>query len=148
MRAGSGIRKLIRQCPRPVLAIPKAPKKLERLLVAYNGNPKATEALYAAAYFAGRWEVPLYVLTVAEASKVNPKIINKARYYLRSRRIPAEFIQREGRIAQSILEVAQEKNCDLIFMGGYSKPPLIEIVMSSPLDRVLRKTTIPVLICR
>ena len=81
-RMESGIRKLIQRCPRPILTIPGATPKFERILVAYNGSPKATEALYAAAYFAGRWEVPLIVLTVAEPGQDKSKTINRARYYL------------------------------------------------------------------
>ena len=148
MRAGSGIRKLIQQSPRPILTVSQVPKNLERLLVAYNGNPKAREALYAAAYFAGRWEVPLYILTVAEPGKIKLQTINQARYYLRSRRIPATFIQKKGNIAKVILEVQAEHQCNLIIMGGYSKPPVIDVVMGSPLDQVLRESPVPVLICR
>ncbi len=148
MRAESGIRKLIQQSPRPLLTVPQVPEKIERLLVAYNGNPRSREALYAAAYFAGRWEVPLFVLIVAEPAKINPKIIKHARYYLRSRQIPATFIQKKGHISAIILEVQAEQQCNLIFMGGYSKPPVIDIVFSSPLDQVLKESPVPVLICR
>lgn len=148
MRNESGIRRLIQQSPRPILTIPRVPEKLERLLVAYNGNPRSREALYAAAYFASRWEVPLFVLTVAEPGKLDPKFINHARYYLRSRRIPATFIQKKGHIAKVILETQREQNCNLIFMGGYSKPPMIDVVLGSPLDQVLRESLVPVLICR
>jgi len=148
MRAESGIRKLIQQSPRPLLTIPQVPEKISRLLVAYNGNPRSREALYAAAYFAGRWEVPLFVLIVAEPAKINPKKINHARYYLRSRQIPATYIQKKGQIAEVILEVQAEQKCNLIFMGGYSKPPVIDVVFGSPLDQVLRESPVPVLICR
>jgi nucleotide-binding universal stress UspA family protein len=148
MRTESGIRRLIQQSPRPILTIPRVPEKLERLLVAYNGNPRSREALYAAAYFASRWEVPLFVLTVNEPGKIKPKIINHARYYLRSRRIPATFIQKKGRISETILETREEQECNFIFMGGYSKPPVIDVVLGSPLDKVLRESPVPVLICR
>jgi nucleotide-binding universal stress UspA family protein len=130
------------------LNIPRVPEKFERLLVAYNGNLRSKEALYAAAYFASRWEVPLYVLTVAEPGKIKPKIINHARYYLRSRGIPATFIQKEGPIAETILATQAEQQCNFIFMGGYSKPPVIDMVLGSPLDQVLRETPVPVLVCR
>ncbi|HBY09437.1 MAG TPA: universal stress protein UspA [Chloroflexi bacterium] len=148
MRVGSGIRRLIQQSPRPILTIPKAPEKLDRLLVAYNGGAKSTEALYAAAYFAGRWEVPLYVLTVAEPGRIKPKTVNYARFYLRERQIPATLIEKRGRIADAILESVAENECNLIFMGAYSKPPVLEMVLGSPLDQVLRESPVPVLICR
>jgi len=147
-RIESGIRKLIQRCPRPILTVPAVPKKLDRLLVAYNGSPKSIEALYAAAYFAGRWEVPLFVLTVSEPRKVNPKIINHARYYLRSQNIPAKFLQKKGPIAKAVLETATENQIDLLFMGGYSRSPVMEVVLGSPLDQVLYSAQIPVLVCR
>ena len=62
--------------------------------------------------------------------------------------IPATFIQKEGRIADIILETQSQQDCNFIFMGGYSKPPVIDIVLSSPLDQVLRESSVPVLICR
>jgi nucleotide-binding universal stress UspA family protein len=147
-RIESGIRKLIQRCPRPILTVPRLPKKLDRLLVAFNGSPKSAEALYAAAYFSGRWEVPLWVLTVAELNKVKPKILNQAQYYLRSQQISATFIQKDGPIAETILNVAATHQIDLLFMGGYSRPPVIEVVLGSPLDQVLYAAQIPVLICR
>jgi nucleotide-binding universal stress UspA family protein len=147
-RMESGIRKLVQRCPRPILAIPEVSERLETLLVAYNGSPKAAEALYAAAYFASRWEVPLVVLTVAEPEKVKPNIINHARYYLRSHGIKTTFIQEKGDIASTILATAHHHQADMIFMGGYSRPPIMEMVFGSSLDAVLAESQIPVLICR
>jgi nucleotide-binding universal stress UspA family protein len=147
-RMESGLRKLIQRCPRPILTIPKVPQEIERLLVAYNGSPKSTEALYAAAYFSGRWMVPLVVLTVSEPDKVDPAVISHARYYLRSHGIQTTFVQEDGDIAEIILETATKHHIDIIFMGGYSRSPLVEVVLGSSLDAVLAKSTIPVLICR
>ena len=109
-----GIRKLIQRCPRPILTIPGAAPKFERLLVAYNGSPKAAEALYAAAYFAGRWVVPLIVLTIAEPDQVKPKTINRARYYLRSQGIKTTFIQENGNVSETILKISKDNQVDLI----------------------------------
>jgi nucleotide-binding universal stress UspA family protein len=148
LRMESGIRKLIQRCPRPILTVPEVPQKLEKLLVAYNGSPKATEALYAAAYFAGRWVVPLVVLTVAEPNKVNPKIISHARYYLRSHGIKTTFLQEDGDIAEIILDTVRSNNIDIAFMGGYSRSPIMEVVWGSSLNAVLAKSPIPILICR
>ncbi len=148
IRMESGIRKLIQRCPRPILTIPEVPQKIEKLLVAYNGSPKSTEALYAAAYFSGRWVIPLVVLTVTEPFKVDSRIIGHARYYLRSHGIKTTFIQEDGDIAEIILDTAKSNDIDIIFMGGYSRSPLMEVVWGSSLDGVLAKSPIPVLICR
>ncbi|MFQ5610956.1 MAG: universal stress protein [Anaerolineae bacterium] len=46
----SGFGTLIRRCPRPVLAVPGGWSPLDRALLAYDGSPKANEALFVAAY--------------------------------------------------------------------------------------------------
>jgi len=46
------------------------------------------------------------------------------------------------------LDAAQENGCDLIVMGGYGFSPVVEIVLGSAVDQVLRESQHPVLICR
>jgi hypothetical protein len=61
-RLDSGFRDLILRCPRPVLAVPQNVTPLSHALLAYDGSPKAQEALFVAAYLAGRWKISLVVL--------------------------------------------------------------------------------------
>jgi len=147
-RMSSGIRSLIQRCPRPVLTVPLASQKLERFLVAYDGSPKSNEALYMAAYFAGRWQISLVVLTVLENGSKPNWAARRAKNYLESQKITAQYIQREGTVAQSILEVVNSEEIDLILMGSYSRKPVAEVILGSSLDEVLRATRQPVFICR
>ncbi|NOY98200.1 MAG: universal stress protein [Chloroflexi bacterium] len=147
-RMGSGIRSLIQRCPRPVLTVPRVSQRFERLLLAYDGSPKAEEALYVAAYFSGRWEVPLVVLTVAEAGSKALKSVSRAKQYLDAHNSAVHFVQKKGDVAEAILETAEEENIDLILMGGYSRKPVAEVILGSALDYVLRAARQPVLICR
>ena len=147
-RMGSGIRALIQRCPRPVLSVPHISHKLERFLVAYDGSRKADEALYVGAYFAGRWQASLVVLTVTEnGSKPSPAAF-RAKEYLESQKISAKFIQKYGTASISTLEAVEEENIDLILMGGYSRKPVAEVILGSTLDVVLRNAQQPVFICR
>ena len=57
-----------------------------------------------------------------------------------------QVLVKEGEFAQSILEVANEQNVDLIVMGSHSKRWLEKIVMGSVTEKVLSKTTIPLFI--
>ena len=147
-RMSSGIRSLIQHCPRPVLTVPRLSPKLERFLVAYDGSPKSNEALYMAAYFAGRWQISLIVLTVLENGRKPNWAARRAKYYLESQNISAQYIHREGAVAKSILEVVEEEEIDLILMGSYSRKPVAEVILGSSLDEVLRATRQPVFICR
>lgn len=151
-RLSSGLVSLIRRCPRPILTVPHAPSPLGHALLAYDGTPKAQEALFVATYVAGSWDVPLTVLTVREGEHVGRETIEQAREYLRVRGVQAQYVElaKNGdmAVAESILTTAGERGCDFILMGGYSRGPVAEAVLGSVVDHVLRRSPWPALICR
>lgn len=53
-RLSSGFGTLIRRCPRPVLTVPRAASEMRRALLAYDGSPKAKEALFGATYLSNQ----------------------------------------------------------------------------------------------
>ncbi|HET91829.1 MAG TPA: universal stress protein [Chloroflexi bacterium] len=146
-RLGSGFRALLQRCPQPVLAVPDV-SPLSRALLAYDGSPKAEEALFVAAYLAGRWTIPLAVVSVAENGNVMPETLTRAESYLAEHGIQATPIEKSGSAADAILETAQEQGSDLIVMGGYGHKPVLEVVLGSAVDQVLRESQVPTLICR
>ena len=46
--------------------MPGDPSALEHALLAYDGAPKAREALFVATHMSGRWDIPLTVVSVVE----------------------------------------------------------------------------------
>lgn len=147
-RLDSGFRELIRHCPRPILAVPQVVTPLSRALLAYDGSPKADEALFVATYLAGRWGISLSVVTVFENGSIAPETLMRARLYLEEHNVQAETIGHSGRAAEAIINIANEKNIDLIIIGGYGRSPLLEVVLGSTVDQVLREARRPILICR
>ena len=147
-RLGSGFRSVLLRCSRPVLVVPQGARPPQRALLAYDGSPKAQEALFIATYLAGRWRIPLLVITVLEGRKVTEATLEGARRYLQERRVPATFLQERGDEAGAILAAAREREVDLILMGGYGMGPVMEAVLGSTVDQVLRQSRRPLLICR
>ncbi len=146
-RLGSGLRMLIRHCPRPMLAVPRHATPCERLLLAYDGSPKAKEALFIATYFAERWQATLTVLTISEDT-VSPAVQDYARAYLEFHETPAEFLTRSGPVAPAILQLAAERDTHLVLIGGYGPHPMREVILGVEVDEVLRGSRWPMLICR
>jgi nucleotide-binding universal stress UspA family protein len=147
-RMSSGLRNVIRRCPRPVLGVPSDSTPLERPLLAYDGSQKAKEALFAATYMAGRWKSELTVVHIDEGRGGSADVLGSARAYIQARGGEADFVELAGEVGPVVLQMAAERRCDLIIMGGYGHSPTVELVLGSAVDRVLRKSVVPVLVCR
>lgn len=147
-RLGSGFRTVIRRCSRPVMAVPGKRSPLSHALLAYDGSPKAEEALFIATYLGGKWGIPLTVVTATEDSHVTSQTLARAQAYLEAHQVPATFVRESGPTAEAILRTAEAHQSDLILMGGYGHSPVVEVVLGSAVDEVLRTTRQPVLFCR
>ncbi|RME97076.1 MAG: universal stress protein, partial [Chloroflexi bacterium] len=147
-RLSANLEVLIRRCPRPILAVPQAASPLNSALLAYDGSAKAKEALFVAAYLAGHWQIPLAVVSVVDEHRQADVALQRARRYLEGQGIAPVVAQKNGPVAGAILETAREQGSDLIIMGGYGRGPMLEVVLGSTVDEVLRTSPWPVLICR
>lgn len=148
-RLSSGFRQILHRCPRPVLAVPRRVSPLNKPLLAYDGSPKADEALYISAYLCARWNQELVVVVVDENGRSAREAVRRAENYLRERGVAAEVLHLAGKAVPLILDTAAQRGCDVLAMGGYdSRPAVFEVVLGSTADAILRQTTIPVLICQ
>ena len=147
-RLASGLRTILRRCPRPVLAAPKDAPMPERALLAYDGSRKADEALFVASYMADQWKMPLCVVTVIEAGRTTANTLERAASALAARGVRATFVRASGPVAEAILKAADDDLSSLIIMGGYGLTPVLEVVLGSAVDQVLRASRRTLLICR
>ena len=143
----SGLRSIIWNCARPTLTVPGAISALNRPLLAYDGSPKAKEALFVAAYLAERWRTPLTVVTVGEGNSAQT-IQDYARAYLELHEIEAEYVITAGVVGEKLLQARAEREADLVLMGGYGRSPWQEMVLGSVVNFMLREAPCPVFICR
>lgn len=147
----SGFRTLVRKCPQPLLLVPGYMRPVKRLLLAYDGSPKANEAMYIAAYLAIHWKVELNILTSYredEQKEEMKKHVNTARAYMRFGGVFYKAHLRKGFSGQNILSFAKEQKIDMVIMGSYGAAPLKEVLSGSTIDYVLDSIQIPVLICK
>jgi len=139
---------MIRQCTRPVLAVPDCPSKIERALLAYDGSVKSKEALFVATYLAEMWHTAITVMTVYERGRINREALIYAQKYLEMHEITAEFVFARGAVAENLLKAVDVYHCDFILMGSYCSPAVVEAFIGGTVDRLLRESTKPVLVCR
>lgn len=143
----SQIRTLVARCPRPLLAVPGHVSGLNHALLAFDGSPKAKEALFVATYLAEQWKTQLTILTGLEDKVAEDSVQEFARNYLEFNEVEARFIREEYSPAALML-TAEEINADLVIMGGYSGSILKEMTIGSSVNHMLRGFRRPILICR
>lgn len=146
-KVSSGMRKILALSTQPVLVVPDQISPLDNFLLAYDGSQKGKEALYIAAYLASRYHKNLSVLVVDHDEQVARDRLNEVEDYLGDCCI--NFIHRRAftDVSNTILQVAHNLSADMILMGGYGRPTLLEAFFGSTVNGVLRGTAIPVLIC-
>ncbi len=146
-RLNHGLYQLIQRCPHPILTIPGQFFPLDRALLAYDGSPKADEALFVAAYLAVQWHMTLTVVTVV-TPYTPATAMEWAHEYLEPHQIQTTYVVRQKNIEEAILETAESHQCDLLIMGGFGYRPVQHLVLGSTVDQMLREFHKPILICR
>jgi nucleotide-binding universal stress UspA family protein len=147
-RLKSGIHLIVRRCSRPVLLVRNRVSQMNRLLCAYDGSPKGKEALFVSSYLAKHHGKTLTVLVVNEDEEKGQALLDEAREYVGGCCEKSFFRQSQGAVSETILEVARNEVSELIIIGGYGLPPIMEIFFGSTVNAILRATNIPVLICQ
>ncbi|MBK8931581.1 MAG: universal stress protein [Chloroflexi bacterium] len=148
-RLRSGLTPLLQSCSRPILAVPvDANSQMDRMLLAYDGSPKANEALFIATYRAARYGFSLVVVVVVNG-RVTAETADYARHYLADHGVEAEFVVKHGDdVGDVVLAAAATHQSNLLIMGGFGRQPFWRIMLGSLVDRMLRVFPQPILISR
>ncbi len=154
------VRGLLRRCPKPLLLVGDGQEgKFRRALLAYDGGAKAEEALFALAYLSVRWGLNPVVLHIgrrsagpdrepgkAQRRKEEDTPLNRAGAYLKKLGVTADLVSASGPVAATIVRVAREHDCNVIFLGSHSRLRWLEEVLGGVLDEVIEATDLPLLI--
>ncbi|MFL7839235.1 MAG: universal stress protein [Candidatus Promineifilaceae bacterium] len=148
-RLSSGVDFLIQRCPRPILVITgEKITHMDKGLLAYDGSPKADEALFVAAYLAARWHMKLTVLTVITEYTEAAVLDDARRYLIANNLLNVKYILEEAPITEAVLKTAKSQGSNLLIMGGFGYRPVRYLVLGSTVNGVLDDGQIPTLICR
>jgi len=87
---------------------------------------------------------PLKLDAVDELNQISTAFLEKTKLHLNDTKI--QILIKEGDFADAILAAAKEVDADIIVMGSHSNNWLENIVMGSVTEKVLKNTSIPLLI--
>jgi nucleotide-binding universal stress UspA family protein len=145
---GGTTESVARKCPKPVLVCPMQFRPITRALLAYDGSQRAAAAMREAAELAVALKLPLGVVHVGKDEGSAQKVLEEARRYLTAYALDCEFLVRPGYANETILDVMGEQAYDLLFIGAYGHSRIIEMVLGSTTEFVLRNSPAPLFLCR
>jgi nucleotide-binding universal stress UspA family protein len=138
-----------RKCPKPVFVCTVDFHECTHPLLAYDGSQRAAAAMQSAAEFCTTLALPLTVLTVNKDEAAGRKVLDEAEVYLRSYQLQTTFtLQQTGNAPERIANFIKEHHHDLLFIGAYGHSRIIEMVLGSTTEYVLRNTACPVFLNR
>jgi nucleotide-binding universal stress UspA family protein len=146
---GSTAENVTRKSPKPVFVCTLEYRECSNPLLAYDGSQRAAAAMQSAAELCANLKLPLTVLTIQRDESAGRKILAEAETYLRPYRLQATFeLQQTGNAPERIANFIRENQHDLLFIGAYGHSRIIELVLGSTTEYVLRNTSCPVFLHR
>jgi nucleotide-binding universal stress UspA family protein len=140
---GRSFRSVAHRAHLPIVIGGNQNRTVRRLLLAYDGRKHAKSALAWASQLERTLPADVTVVAVQENGlQATEEWLAEARSQLAS----SLCVPRLGQPAGEIMAVAEQTEADLIVMGRYRHPALLEWLVGSTVDRVLRGTEIPVMI--
>lgn len=147
-RFSSGMRLILRQSTRPVLIVKNQISAMNHILLAYDGSPKGKEALFITKYLASAHGKLTSVLVVEDDEVKGQQLLEKVEEEIGDCCEKFHLILNSGKASDVILDFARTQSVDMIIMGGYGFPPILELFFGSSVDSVLRGSRVPVLVCK
>jgi len=146
---GGTAESVTRKCPKPLLVCPAEWKSgIKSPLLAYDGSPRSAAAMHSAAEFCVSLKVPLAVVHVARDEESGARVLEEAKRYLAPYAVDASFAAVSGHAPEKIVETIRERGHDLLFIGAYGHSRIVEMVLGSTTEYVLRNAPCPAFLHR
>ena len=144
--AGSVTESLLRKSPRPVLVVPVQPTPFSKVLLGFDGSDPAAHAMSEAGRLCAAKRLPLTVMVVGDDSHANEKIMQSARSFFAKATHPVTFASFPGSPNEVLAKQAAEY--DLLVVGAHGHSRMIELIIGSTTEFLLRNAPVPTLFTR
>lgn len=145
---GGTTESVARKSPKPVLVCPSAFREVSKPLLAYDGSQRASSAMHTAAEVTTALRLPLTVVYVARDGGDGERVLDEARRYLAAYDLEVTYKTLSGPPHQRIVDVLRDGGYDMLFIGAYGHSRIIEMVLGSTTEYVLRNSPAPVFLTR
>ena len=149
---GAHFWQVVHKAPVPVLAAGDiVPEQVSRLMFVFTGDERSLKALHGVTILQHDLNADVVVVLAeapsdAQAQDWQEQVLARVAKEDRSRYL---FIRRPEKRAEALVAVAKKEQVDLIVMSYiHRRLPLLDEILGTPFDTVLKQTQLPVIIVR
>jgi len=144
------LERVLRNAPRPIVTVPRAPRSGQSVLIAYDSSPHAARSVQAfqASGLAGLGEVR--VLSIDPVSRIEAaRTAGRAVEFLASHDIRAVAcpLVSDDPAGPTIVQQIHQHDAQLAVMGAFGHSPIRQWFMGSVTRTVLENTDVPLFLC-
>jgi len=145
---GSTTESVVRKSPRPVIVTPQQFRPFSTVLAPYDGSNESNKALKLACEFVFSMKLQLRVLVVANSEEKGNEVTREAEEFIGPYQLNAKVEWVKGEAHDEILDYAGQNAIDLIIMGAFGHSRVRELILGGTTAYIVRKSPVPVLLCR
>jgi nucleotide-binding universal stress UspA family protein len=148
-RLSHGIPAILRLGKRPIMIVKGSARPLDNLLLLYDGSLKSKVGLFISAYFTAAFGSHLTLFSLNTPGLNLGKEVDEAKRYLDKQKLAYRYLIEEGRnLAERVDSLVSELNISTVICGGYTGTGLLDRIIGTDVDEILKKVNVPVLICQ
>ena len=144
---GSAVETVVRRSSTPTFVTPARFAPPRKALLATDGSPSAMAALEIAAACASTLALPLHVVHGTAIATCGQQVLDEAQARLTAVGVSYQGELYVGNAHEDLVRYITEREYDLLFMGAFGHQRIVEWVLGSTTQYVLRTCPAPVVLC-
>ncbi|MBP0438712.1 universal stress protein [Tianweitania sediminis] len=145
---GSNLERVVRSTQMPVVIVSRAFKPIQRVMIAFDGEPTAFAAVERVSRSEILRGVELKLLMVGESTDANQNKLTAAASTLKAAGIESAVALLPGEAETVIPQVLEREGHDLLVMGAYRHSRLRSLFLGSTTREVIQTCRVPVVVFR
>jgi nucleotide-binding universal stress UspA family protein len=144
---GSVVETVVRAGVKPTMVSPAHYAEIRQPLLATDGSPPAMAALATATMFVRQFDLPLAVVYCTSGTKRRETFLDDIEAQLIAAGVTCTVEVYQGNAHEDLVHYVRDRHHDLLFMGAFGQRRIIEWVLGSTTQYLLRTSTVPLVLC-
>jgi nucleotide-binding universal stress UspA family protein len=144
---GSAVESVVRSGVKPTMVVSQPYAEIRKPLLATDGSRSSMVALSTATAFALQLQLPLSVVYCDSTSSGPHESLEALQVRVRDAGIPCEVAICQGNAHEDLVRYVSEHGHDLLFMGAFGHRRIVEWLLGSTTQYLLRLSPVPLILC-